>query len=176
MINQIQPIAVTFSVPQGQFQRLGAVSGGFSRPFQVQAVSQETGAVLDTGELRLADNRVDQATGTVELKAAFHNAQRTLWPGQFVNVRLGVQKLANAIVVPLAAVNRGPKGEYVFLVGAGNRVSMQPVTLVTTQGQVAVVKSGVKAGDVLVTDGQATLTPGALVKIVRLGPVGNATP
>jgi multidrug efflux system membrane fusion protein len=176
VINQIQPIAVTFSAPQGEFQRLGAVSGGFRRPLQVQAVSQETGAVLDTGALRVADNRVDQATGTVELKAAFNNAQRTLWPGQFVNVRLGVQKLANAVVIPLSAVNRGPKGQYVFMVGADNKVSMQPVALVTTQGQVAVVKSGVKAGDVVVTDGQMTLRPGALVKVVRLDPLGNATP
>jgi multidrug efflux system membrane fusion protein len=143
---------------------------------QVQAVSQETGAVLDTGALRVADNRVDQATGTVELKAAFNNAQRNLWPGQFVNVRLGVQKLANAVVIPLSAVNRGPKGQYVFMVGADNKVSMQPVALVTTQGQVAVVKSGVKAGDVVVTDGQMTLRPGVLVKVVRLDPLGNAAP
>jgi multidrug efflux system membrane fusion protein len=176
VVNQIQPIAVTFSVPQGQFQRLGAATSGFSRPLQVQAVSQETGAVLGTGELRIVDNRIDQATGTVELKASFSNADRSLWPGQFVNVRLGMQKLANATVIPLSAVNRGPKGQYVFLVGANNKVSMQTVTLVTTQGQVAVVKSGVKAGDIVVTDGQMTLTPGSLVKVAHLDPVGNPTP
>jgi len=176
VINQIEPIAVTFSVAQGDFQRLGAVTGGFGHPLQVQAVSQETGAVLDTGQLKVADNRVDQATGTIELKAAFSNAKRALWPGQFVNVRLGVQKLSGAVVVPLGAINRGPKGQYVYVVGADNKVKMQPVTLVTTQGQVAVVKSGVNAGDVIVTDGQMTLNPGSLVKVAHLGAVGNTNP
>jgi len=174
VINQIQPIAVTFTVPQGEFQRLVEVSAGFSRPLTVQAMSQETGAVLDTGDLRIADNRVDQATGTVELKARFANGGRRLWPGQFVNVRLGVQRLANATVIPLSAINRGPKGQYVFVVGPDNKVSMHTVTLVTTQGQVAVVRSGVTPGDVLVTDGQMVLGNHALVRVAHLTPLGNA--
>jgi len=176
VINQIQPIAVTFSVPQGEFQHLGQVTDGFRQPLTVQAVSQETGAVLDTGQLRVVDNRVDQATGTVELKAGFSNAQRNLWPGQFVNVSLNMQRLPNATVIPLIAVNRGPKGQYVFLVGPDHKVSLRPVELVTTQGQVAVVKSGLKPGDVVVTDGQMTLNPGSLVKIARSGSVGNPAP
>jgi multidrug efflux system membrane fusion protein len=176
VINQVQPIAVTFSVPQGEFQRLGAVSDGFRQSLTVQAISQETGAVLDTGQLRVVDNRVDQATGTVELKASFSNAIRNLWPGQFVNVRLDMQRLPNATVIPLTAVNRGPRGQYVFLVGPDHKVSMRQVELVTTQGQVAVVKSGVKPGDVVVTDGQMTLNQGSLVKVARLGPVGSPTP
>lgn len=176
VVNKIQPIAVNFSVPQGEFQHLGEVSGGFTKALQVQAVSQETGLLLDTGELRVVDNRVDQATGTVQLKASFSNAKRTLWPGQFVNVRLGVEKLPNAVLIPLSAVNRGPKGQYAFVVGPDNKVSMQPIVLVTTQGQTAVVKSGVKPGDVVVTDGQMTLNPGALVKVSHLGSVGSAAP
>jgi len=168
VINQIEPIAVTFTVPQGQFQRLLQVSGGFSRPLTVQALSQETGETLGEGEMRVADNRVDQGTGTVELKARFPNAGRKLWPGQFVNIRLSVQRLTGATVIPLAAVNRGPKGQYAFVVGPDHKVSMHALTLIATQGQTAVVQSGVKPGDIVVTDGQMVLTANSLVKVVHL--------
>jgi multidrug efflux system membrane fusion protein len=124
--------------------------------------------VLGHGEVTAADNRVDQSTGTVELKARFANANRGLWPGQFVNVRLSVQQLPGAIVIPLAAVNRGPNGQYAFVVGPDHKVSLQPLTLVATQGPFAVVKSGVKPGDIVVTDGQMVLNKGALVKVVHL--------
>jgi multidrug efflux system membrane fusion protein len=173
VVNQVQPIAVTFSVPQGEFQRLIQASDGFRRPLPVQALSQETGEVLDTGALAIADNRVDQSTGTVELKARFTNAGKRLWPGQFVNVSLGVQDLSNVIVIPLAAVNRGPKGQYVFVVGANKKVAMRPVQLVAVQGQAAVVKSGVNSGDVVVTDGQMALNNGSLVRLASVAPAGS---
>ncbi|WP_158914476.1 efflux RND transporter periplasmic adaptor subunit [Caulobacter sp. S45] len=176
VVNQIQPIAITFTVPQGEFQRLVEASDGFKKPLPVQALSQETGAILDSGELRIADNRVDQNTGSVELKARFPNASTRLWPGQFVNVRLGVRRLPNATVIPLAAVNRGPNGQYVFVVGPNNKVAMRAVTLATTQGQVAVVKSGVKAGDVVVVDGQMVLNNGSLVRVTHMTSTGNAAP
>jgi membrane fusion protein, multidrug efflux system len=180
VINQVQPIAVTFSVPQGEFQRLVEASDGFRRPLPVRALSQETGELLDTGGLAIADNRVDQSTGTVELKAKFTNAGKRLWPGQFVNVSLGVQDLTNAIVLPLAAVNRGPKGQYVFAIGADHKVAIHPVAVLSVQGQDVVIKSGVKAGDVVVTDGQMVLNNGSLVRIVKPGaataaPGGAAT-
>jgi len=173
VINQVQPIAVTFSVPQGEFQRLVDASDGFRRPLPVHALSQETGEVLDTGALSIADNRVDQSTGTVELKARFANAGKRLWPGQFVNVSLGVQTLNQAIVIPLSAVNRGPRGQYVFLVGADGKAVMRQVAVTAVQGQVAVIKSGVKAGDVVVTDGQMTLNNGSLVRLARPAPAGR---
>ena len=173
VVNQVQPIAVTFSVPQGEFQRLIQASDGFRRPLPVQALSQETGEVLDTGALAIADNRVDQSTGTVELKARFTNAGKRLWPGQFVNVSLGVQDLSNVIVIPLAAVNRGPKGQYVFVVGANKKVAMRPIQLVAVQGQAAVVKSGVNSGDVVVTDGQMALNNGSLVRLASVAPAGS---
>ncbi len=175
VVNQIQPIAVTFTVPQGDFQRLMQASDGFRNPLTVQAFSQESNALLDTGELRIVDNRVDQNTGSVELKARFPNAGPKLWPGQFVNVKLGVQKIDNVIVLPLGAVNRGPNGQYVFLVVNGKAV-MKPVTIGTTQGQSVVIKSGVKAGDVVVLDGQMVLNNGSPVKIAKMAPAGNATP
>jgi membrane fusion protein, multidrug efflux system len=169
VINQVQPIAVTFSVPQGEFQRLVEASDGFRRPLPVRALSQETGELLDTGGLAIADNRVDQSTGTVELKARFANAGKRLWPGQFVNVSLGVQDLPNAVVLPLAAVNRGPKGQYVFAIGADHKVAIHPIVVLSVQGQDAVIKSGVQAGDVVVTDGQMVLNNGSLVRIIKPG-------
>jgi membrane fusion protein, multidrug efflux system len=169
VINQLQPIAVTFSVPQGEFQRLVQASSGFSRPLPVSALSQETGELLDTGALTIADNRVDQSTGTVELKARFANAGKRLWPGQFINVSLGVQTLPKVVVLPLAAVNRGPKGQYVFVIGPDHKVAMHPIVVLTVQGQEAVIKSGVNAGDMIVTDGQMLLNDGSLVRLVKPG-------
>jgi multidrug efflux system membrane fusion protein len=162
-VNQIQPIAVTFTVPQGDFQRLVSASAGFTRPLETQAASQETGADLGSGELVVADNHVDQTTGTVEMKARFPNPTRQLWPGQFVNVNLTLQTLAKATVVPASAINQGPKGAFVYLIGTGNKVTAQPVKVMTTQGAMAVVESGLSAGQSVVTDGQMALRPGLTV-------------
>ena len=167
IVNQIEPIAVTFTVPQGQFQQLVELSGGFKRPLAVEALAQETGASLGQGELTIADNRVDPATGTVELKARFPNAGEKIWPGQFVNVTLTLQTLSGAITVPAAAINRGPSGDFVFVVGAGNKVSTRPVKVTWTQGQTVVIGSGLKAGEVVVQDGQMILKAGSLVRAVK---------
>jgi membrane fusion protein, multidrug efflux system len=166
-VNQIQPIAVTFTVPQGDFQKLVSASAGFTRPLATRALSQETGADLGAGELVVADNHVDQATGTVAMKARFPNATKQLWPGQFVNVDLTLQTLAKAVTVPVAAVNQGPKGAFVYLVVTdpklGSKVVAQPVTVATTQGAVAVIQTGLSPGQSVVTDGQMGLKPGAPV-------------
>lgn len=163
IVNQIQPIAVTFTVPQGDFQRLVSASAGFSRPLITQAASQETGADLGSGELVVADNHVDQTTGTVEMKARFPNPTKQLWPGQFVNVNLTLQTLSKATVVPAAAVNQGPKGAFAYLVGADNKVTAQPVSVLTTAGAVAVIQSGLVPGQTVVVDGQMSLKAGASV-------------
>jgi len=165
IVNQLVPIAVIFTVPQGDFQRLSQLSAAFSRPLSVQALSQETGAVLGVGELSIADNHIDQATGTVELKARFPNTTQQLWPGQFINVELTLQTLTQATTVPAAAVNQGPNGPFAYVVGVGQRVSMRPLTIQATEGAIAVVKAGLKPGEVVVTDGQLILKPGAAVSI-----------
>jgi membrane fusion protein, multidrug efflux system len=162
-VNQVEPIAVTFTIPQGDFQRLAAASSGFTRPLPTQALSQETGADLGTGELVVADNHVDPATGTVELKARFANVSRQLWPGEFVNVRLTLENLQNVLTIPTAAVNQGPNGAYAFLVGPGQKVIQRPITVSTTESGVAVISSGLQPGDVVVTDGQMSLKAGAKV-------------
>lgn len=166
-VNQSQPIAVTFTVPQGEFQQLVDLTSGFRNPLAVKAVSQETGAPLGDGELRIADNHVDPSTGTVQLKARFPNSDSKLWPGQFVNVELTLQTLKSAITVPSTAINRGPNGSYVFVVGADRKVSMRPAKVSWTQGNLSVVASGVSAGQTVVTDGQMTLKNGSLVRVVR---------
>jgi multidrug efflux system membrane fusion protein len=176
-VNQIMPIAVTFTVPQGDFQRLSDVSGNFTRPMATEALSQETGAPLSAGELSIADNHVDQTTGTVALKARFGNADKRLWPGQFVNVSLTLQTLAHATVIPAAAVNQGPKGAFAYVVGADKTVTARPLTVAATQDAIAVIKAGLQPGETVVTDGQMSLKPGSTVAIRQPnGAVASAAP
>jgi multidrug efflux system membrane fusion protein len=169
VVNEIQPIAVTFTVPEGDFQRLSNISDGFRKPMAAKAFSQETGALLDEGELTIADNRVDPTTGTVELKARFANAAERLWPGQFVNVQLTLQVLSHATTVPVTAVNQGPAGTFLYVVGANETVSVRPIVVAWTQGDTVAIKSGVKPGETVVTDGQMILKAGSTVRIMQTG-------
>jgi membrane fusion protein, multidrug efflux system len=173
IINQIEPIAVTFTVPQGDFQRLADVSDGFRRPLATQALSQETGDVLGSGLLSIADNRVDPGAGTVQLKARFPNTGHRLWPGQFVNVQLTLQTLSNVTTIPAGAVNQGPKGPFAFVVGPDNKAVMRPLKVALTQGPVAVITSGVRPGETVVVDGQMTLKSGSLVKVKPTAPAAG---
>jgi multidrug efflux system membrane fusion protein len=165
IVNQITPIAVTFTIPEGDFQRLSDASGGFSRPLKTTALSQETGAVLGEGELSIADNKVDPNTGTVMMKARFPNDARKLWPGQFVNVRLTLQTVPNATVIPAAAVNQGARGAFAYVVGSDDKATIRPLVVAAIQDSLAIIKSGIKAGEVVVTDGQLSLRPGAVVAV-----------
>ncbi len=172
-VNQVEPIAVTFTVPQGDFQRLVAASNGFTTPMATEAFSQETGADLGAGELAVTDNHVDQATGTVAMKARFANAGRQIWPGQFVNVRLTLETARRAITLPSAAVNQGPDGPYVYVVGPDNRAVDRPIRVAATVGDVTIVESGVRAGQRVVTDGQMYLKPNAEVAVRSASPAGR---
>jgi len=174
-VNQIVPISVTFTVPQGDFQRLSDASNAFSRTLTTEAFSQETGADLGSGELVVADNHVDPSTGTVEMKARFANLSKRLWPGQFVNVRLTLQTLPQAIAIPAAAVNQGPKGAFAYVVGPDNKVQARPIVVLTSQDQTAVIRSGLSIGETVVTDGQMSLKPGATVRIRQAAPAQAAS-
>jgi multidrug efflux system membrane fusion protein len=169
IINEVTPIAVTFTIPEGDFQRLAEASEGFRKPLLTQALSQETNAPIGQGELSITDNHVDPSTGTVQMKAKFANDKRALWPGQFINVRLTVKTLSKALTVPSTAVNQGPNGPFVFVVNDG-KAAMHPVQIITTQDSTAVIKTGVQAGDTVVTDGQLSLKPGSKVKARAPGP------
>ena len=176
IVNQIEPIALIFAVPQGDYQRLSDASDGFRTPLATQALSQDTGASLGTGELSIADNRVDPATGTVKMKAKFANKGDLLLPGQFVNVRLTLKTLKNVITIPAAAVNVGPNGSFAYVVGPDQTVSMRPLKVGWTEGATAVVSTGLKPGETVVTDGQMTLNAGSVVKIIPPAPKDAPAP
>lgn len=164
-VNQISPMAVTVSVPQNDFQTLVDLTDGFEHPLSVEALTQETAQSLGVGEVRIADNKVDSSTGTVELKARFDNEPARLWPGQFVNVKIKLKTLPHAMVVPTTAVNQGPDGPFAYVVGADSKVSVRPIVVTVTEGSLAVIKSGLQPGETVVTDGQMILKPGSKVAI-----------
>jgi membrane fusion protein, multidrug efflux system len=163
-INQITPIAVTFTVPQGEFLRLTQVSDGFRKPLVTEAFAQESGELLDTGELVVVDNRVDPATATVQLKARFTNAQRHLWPGQLLNVKLTLQTVRNVLALPTVAVNQGPKGSFAYVI-EDDKAILRPLEVELGQDEITVVRSGVEPGDTVVVEGQGSLRPGAKVRV-----------
>jgi multidrug efflux system membrane fusion protein len=165
VITQLQPIAVWFSLPQQQITRVNAASA--NGPLPVDVFGNDGVTVIDTGKLTGIDNQVDQTTGTLRLKAEFPNAHYQLWPGQFVNVRLKVETLMQAVVVPTSAVQRGPVGTFSYVIGEGDIVSAKPVTVTQQNEHDAVIASGLSPSDRVVTTGFANLSDGSKVIIGR---------
>ncbi len=155
VITQLQPIAVLFSLPQQQIVRVNAAAG--KGKLAVDVFGNDGVTVVDTGALSGIDNQVDPTTGTVKLKAEFPNATFQLWPGQFVNVRLKVETLSGAVVVPTSAVQRGPAGTFSYVVGEGDVVAARPVTVTQQNETDAVIASGLTPSDRVVTTGFANL-------------------
>jgi membrane fusion protein, multidrug efflux system len=175
-INQLVPMAVTFSVPQADLQRVSDASDEFRRPLATTAFSQDSGEPLGMGEVTIADNHVDPSTGTVQMKARFPNADRKLWPGQFVNVRMRLKTLPQSMTIPSAAVNRGPQETFVYVVGADRIAVTRPVTVTLIQDSQAVIASGLKSGESVVTDGQMSLKSGTRVIVRESDSPQAATP
>ncbi|TYL83635.1 efflux RND transporter periplasmic adaptor subunit [Bradyrhizobium cytisi] len=165
VITQLQPIAVWFSLPQQQIMRVNAAAA--KGVLAVDVFGNDGVTVIDTGKLTGIDNQVDQTTGTLKLKAEFPNANYQLWPGQFVNVRLKVETLSQALVVPTSAVQRGPIGTFSYVIGEGDIVSAKPVTVTQQNEHDAVIASGLTANDKVVTTGFANLSDGSKVIIGR---------
>jgi multidrug efflux system membrane fusion protein len=161
VITQLQPIAVVFTLPAADIQRVNAASAQHTLP--VTVLDQNDEKVLNAGHLIVIGNQVDPGTGTIKLKAVMPNKKRQLWPGQFVNARLRVGTLENATVVPLAAVQQGPNGAFVYLLGAHNKAQMQPVQVRQQNQTRAVIAQGVHPGQTMITSGFARLTDGAKV-------------
>ncbi len=161
IITQLQPIAVQFSLPQQQIVRVNAASD--KNALAVDVFGNDGVTVVDTGTLKGIDNQVDPTTGTLKLKAEFPNANFQLWPGQFVNVRLKVDTLPKAIVVPTSAVQRGPAGTFSYVIGDGDIVTAKPVVVTQQNETEAVIASGVTPSDRVVTTGFANLSDGARV-------------
>ena len=160
VINQVEPVYVQFAVPEQNLGLLRQREGA-----KVDASPQQGGAPLATGTLTFIDNNVDTTTGTITLKATFPNRNRALWPGQYVNVAITTDNRANALIVPLRAVQTGQKGQYVYVVKGGKSVEMRPVSIYKTIDQNAIIEKGVSAGETVVTDGQLRLTPKSKVEI-----------
>ncbi len=163
MITELKPISVLFNLPQ---QDIGQVNSAFAKgPLTVEAQQPDGDAILDRGTLRVVDNQVDQTTGTVKLKAEFPNAGLALWPGQFVNIRLLIDTLKGVVTIPTGAVQRGPNGTFVYVVKDDNTASMRPMVVQKQDETQTVVKTGVGAGERVVTTGFVRLTDGSKVAI-----------
>jgi multidrug efflux system membrane fusion protein len=168
VITQLRPISVIFTLPQ---QQLVQVNKAFAQhPLQVEVLGPDNKSVADRGTLQVVDNQIDQTTGTIRLKAEFPNTDLQLWPGQFVSVRLLVDTLNDAVVVPTAAVQRGPNGMFVYIVRDDDSVAMRPVTISLQDESLTVIPSGVQVGERIVTTSFNQLSDGRKVS------VGNSEP
>src|SRR6476469_6307324 len=163
IITQLQPIAVQFSLPQQQIVRVNAAAG--KGALTVDVFGNDGVTVVDTGKLAGIDNQVDPTTGTLKLKGEFPNDKFQLWPGQFVNVRLKVETIDKAIVVPTSAVQRGPAGTFSYVISPDNIATAKPVVVTQQNENDAVIASGLTTSDRVVTTGFANLSDGAKVLI-----------
>jgi multidrug efflux system membrane fusion protein len=163
MLTQLQPISVIFTLPEDD---LPAVSDAQANgPVTVTALNRDDKSALDKGTLALVDNQIDQATGTMRLKATFPNLNNRLWPGQFVNIRLLLRTDHNVLTVPSGAIQHGASGLYVYRIKQDSTVELQPIEVGPNGDHAMVVIAGLQAGDRVVTNGQYRLQPGAHVAV-----------
>lgn len=175
VITQLRPISVVFTVPQQQLPLLRQATRGGPGGLTVLALDRDSRTLLDTGVLAVVDNQIDTTTGTVRLKATLPNTQLTLWPGQFVNIRLLVETRHNGIVVPASAILRGPDGTYVFVIQGDATVATRAVTVDQIEEDSALIGHGLQAGERVVTDGQYRLQAGSRVVATAPGAKAPAT-
>ena len=174
VITQIRPLSIFFTLPQ---QQLVQLNRAFAKgPLTVDALGVDNRTVIDRGTLRVVDNQVDQTTGTVRLKAEFPNSETQLWPGQFVNVRLLIDTQRQVVVVPTAAVQRGPIGTFVYVVQQDSSAAVRPVTVTQQDETQTVVARGLEAGERVVTTGFARLSVGTKVVVTNAEDVPAFTP
>lgn len=163
VINQIDPIAVQFTLPEDAVQDINRLQQKSSQPLTVVAYDRSGAQMLGTGKLILLNNQIDTTSGTVQLKGSFANPQHSLWPGQYVNVRLQLDRRPDSLTVPAAAVQRGQDSTYVWVVDDQNKVGNVPVHVVQIADGAAVIDKGLSANQRVVVDGQYKLKPGATV-------------
>jgi membrane fusion protein, multidrug efflux system len=165
VINQVQPIAVMFTLAAADIPQVQeALAKG---QVKVIALSADGKTELDTGTLAAIDNQANTTSGTITLKAIFPNPDRKLWPGMFVNVRVVTQVQDNGLTVPFDAVQQGPQGQFVFIVGPDHKVSMQTVSVRETLNGEALIDKGLSAGETVVVRGQYRLTPSTVVSLAN---------
>jgi len=168
-INQLKPIRVRFTIPQGDMREL---QGERQRDVSVYVVRGDADSAVAAGGLAFVDNQVDAASGTLLLKGEFANQDASLWPGAFVRVRLKLHEQQGATVVPTQAVNNSQSGAYIYVVKPDTTVELRPVSVSRSWRDLSIVASGLSPGEVVVTDGQVRLSPGARAAI-RM-PAGGA--
>ena len=169
VITQLQPISVIFTLPQDQLQEVIHEMSSASTPLNVFAFGRNNEQQLGEGTLALVDNVIDQSTGSVRLKATFPNENSALWPGQYVNIRLLLKTLPQAVTVPSTAIQRGPDGMYVYTVKPDRTVAMQAVTVGQMTDGTSVIDNGLAAGTPIVTGGQSRLQPGSRIQDTVVG-------
>jgi multidrug efflux system membrane fusion protein len=160
-ITQIQPISVVFTLPQDDLPQIQAAQAAGKPP--VVAYAQDDHTRLGDGALVAASNSISTGTGTIMLKATFPNTDRHLWPGQFVNAHLQLTVEHNAVTVPIAAIQHGPDGLYLFVVGQDSTTSVRPVVIGYQDKTLAVVTKGLNGGEQVVVAGQSRLDNGTRV-------------
>jgi multidrug efflux system membrane fusion protein len=162
VVTQLQPISVVFSVPEDSIdQIMGRVRQ--NAKLKADAFDRAQTHMIESGTLSTVDNEIDTTTGTVKLRALYQNPDNLLFPNQFVNVRLQVDTLHNQIIVPVAGIQRGASGTFVYVVNPNHTVSMRAVTLGQTNNDRVAVAKGLMAGDTIVVDGADRLRDGARV-------------
>ena len=171
VITAIDPAAVLFTVPQ---DRLAAVAAAMARgEVLVEVWNRDNSQQLATGKVAVLDNQINQSTATLRLKALVPNPARVLWPNAFVKARMLVETRAGALVVPGVAVQRGPAGSYVYIVGPDKTAVMKPVTVGMLTGELAIIEHGLDGGEQVVVEGQNQLRPGGRVEPPAKSPAGT---
>lgn len=184
VITQVQPIAAIFTLPQDKLASVMAAAA--QGPLPVLAFGRDDSTSLGEGSLELVDNQIDPATGTIRLKARFPNAQRSLWPGEFINVRLQIGQVHDGLTIASTAVQRGANGPFTYVIKPDGTVDARQLEIGQEDRGEMLVTKGLKAGEKVVVDGQLRLQPGAAVQLVdrngnpiqtgALGPTDGAGP
>jgi membrane fusion protein, multidrug efflux system len=163
-ITQIKPIFVSFTLPQGDLDEIRQYQA--KSPLEVVALAGDNKTQLAEGRLTLVDNMIDQATGTIHLKATFANLEERLWPGEFVNVRLVLRVRKGMPTVPSQTVQQGPDGDFAYVISKDDTVQRRDVDVLAVQNGLAVIGKGLSPGEHVVVDGQYRLTDGVRVRLL----------
>jgi multidrug efflux system membrane fusion protein len=165
VINQVRPIYVNFAVPEQNLPEIRKYQA--QAPLPVAVVPTDPSMPRVTGQLIFIDNAVDPSTGTIRLRAQFANEDAVLWPGQFVNISMQLYEQSDAIIVPSRALQTGPEGQYVYVIGDDSLAEVRKVKVARSDGERAIILSGLKQGERVVTRGQLRLGPKTRVQIAK---------
>jgi membrane fusion protein, multidrug efflux system len=174
VINQVRPIYVNFAVPEQDLPEIRKRMAEGPVEVEVLPVDASQGR-RPQGRLIFVDNAVDPTTGTIRLRAQFENDDAALWPGQFVNLSVRLYEQADAIVIPTQAVQTGPDGQYVYVIGEEMTAEVRRIAVLRTDGERSIVEKGLKQGERVVTRGQLRLGPKVRVQIGKPAPAAEAS-